>query len=666
MADDSTSNKISADSIDFSSIFGAAMPFFSQLIGNLIADPGLREGISGAGADFARGTASIMGADFSMNAPAGTLSRWMNGTPGNLQQDAFLGTIGNLLSTMPMFQRMFGGSDFRIYQGALNQISAMPYGILGDPKQYVDKFLINENMNAEITRMLDSNSPFKRGMNQGILSLGYRNLAARGAITADEFRNGIPKETSDSMMQTLWIGKTMLNMGDNVDAILATAGEIGGGGKGKNFKDAMKTFQQYMKDLVATGVHSYEEIQAITQGGIQQIQALKAQGFDAASAASMARTASIGAAAFTNKMRAEGVDVDQSTIANTRISQQAFYRMSDEGFERAAGLRAIENAEKLGEISSAEASRIRQEFVKTGRFTGRHAQSLRRGQAATKTIFNNRRTELALTNPESLSLLGDSEREYLRKNLTAQWIDNLRAGGNDNFLKEHGLANIDTRNMSTEEMNNVLKIMATFDSNQVAGSLYASIEEGQIKKNRAQFANSIAALAGVKKSGLDIQGVAGLTKEQEKMLDGPAVGTEEYSSLRARIYDTAHAKGMSNEQIQEIIDAAIKTNQRFVEFGGLGKNGERIFYDTQDKNWLSMSKEAQEKAAKEEKEKEVKNNPMLSILTEILNALKDMLGFAKDNKLDEQGKKNESTMSKEEVKKTAGKGNTNAQTQEEG
>ena len=637
MADTSQNTNISLDASSLSGFLGPVGDMLQQMLSNFLGDPGLRNGISNFASEQINNLISGMGADFSTRGLPGMMSRMINGRDGNAMRDPTLATIGNMLSMNPMVQKMLGVADPRIYQGVVNQLAKQPYGIMGSPKQYIDTLMINERMNSEITRLLDSDSPFKRGLNQAHLSLGYRNLAARGALSAEELRKGIPKEVSDSMMQTLWIGKTMLNMGDNVDGIMATAGILGGGGTGNKFKESMKTFQQYMKDLIASGVESYEEIQAITQQGIQQIQSLQAAGFDAGSAASMARSASIGAARTVHKLRADGQEADMNVIANIRTSQKAFFREDDEGFKMAAGLKAIEVAQARGGMSEQEAEAARANFLRTGQLP----EEIRRHQAVVLNTFNERRGKLKL-NAKSQAAIENKEREWTKKQLIAEW-----SGLNSGNLPEGW------NRWSDKEK---IKYMSDIGDDPVAQSIMAAEDEQATIASRDKFEKSLEHLAGTQKNKIGIVGEMNDEMKKKLGIFQSNTGTEENRSEQARLYYLAKEAGIDLEGIRE---QAKKTGYKGLVEMQLG--GEKVFFDPNKERGEDMSrvsKDALEKYKKEQEEKAAKDNPLVAILQEIRNLIS---GEVDKRKTQETGT-NQSVMTNKEKAEAADNSNQSNQT----
>ena len=637
MADTSQNTNISLDASSLSGLLGPVGDMLQQMLSNFLGDPGLRNGISNFASEQINNLISGMGADFSTRGLPGMMSRMINGRDGNAMRDPTLATIGNMLSMNPMVQKMLGVADPRIYQGVVNQLAKQPYGIMGSPKQYIDTLMINERMNSEITRLLDSDSPFKRGLNQAHLSLGYRNLAARGALSADELRKGIPKEVSDSMMQTLWIGKTMLNMGDNVDGIMATAGILGGGGTGNKFKESMKTFQQYMKDLIASGVESYEEIQAITQQGIQQIQSLQAAGFDAGSAASMARSASIGAARTVHKLRAEGQEADMNSIANIRTSQKAFFREDDEGFKMAAGLKAIEVAQARGGMSEQEAEAARANFLRTGQLP----EEIRRHQAVVLNTFNERRGKLKL-NAKSQAAIENKEREWTKKQLIAEW-----SGLNSGNLPEGW------NRWSDKEK---IKYMSDIGDDPVAQSIMATEDEQATIASRDKFEKSLEHLAGTQKNKIGIVGEMNDEMKKKLGIFQSNTGTEENRSEQARLYYLAKEAGIDLEGIRE---QAKKTGYKGLVEMQLG--GEKVFFDPNKERGEDMSrvsKDALEKYKKEQEEKAAKDNPLVAILQEIRNLIRGEV----DSKKTKETATNQNAMTAKEKAEAADNSNQSNQT----
>lgn len=632
MADTSQNTNISLDASSLSGLLGPVGDMLQQMLSNFLGDPGLRNGISNFASEQINNLISGMGADFSTRGLPGMMSRMINGRDGNAMRDPTLATIGNMLSMNPIVQKMLGVADPRIYQGVVNQLAKQPYGIMGSPKQYIDTLMINERMNSEITRLLDSDSPFKRGLNQAHLSLGYRNLAARGALSAEELRKGIPKEVSDSMMQTLWIGKTMLNMGDNVDGIMATAGILGGGGTGNKFKESMKTFQQYMKDLIASGVESYEEIQAITQQGIQQIQSLQAAGFDAGSAASMARSASIGAARTVHKLRAEGQEADMNVIANIRTSQKAFFREDDEGFKMAAGLKAIEVAQARGGMSEQEAEAARANFLRTGQLP----EEIRRHQAVVLNTFNERRGKLKL-NAKSQAAIENKEREWTKKQLIAEW-----SGLNSGNLPEGW------NRWSDKEK---IKYMSDIGDDPVAQSIMAAEDEQATIASRAKFEKSLEHLAGTQKNKIGIVGEMNDEMKKKLGIFQSNTGTEENRSEQARLYYLAKESGIDLEGIRE---QAKKTGYKGLVEMQLG--GEKVFFDPNKERGEDMSrvsKDALEKYKKEQEEKAAKDNPLVAILQEIRNLIRGEV----DSKKTKETATNQNAMTAKEKAEAADNSN---------
>lgn len=637
MADTSQNTNISLDASSLSGLLGPVGDMLQQMLSNFLGDPGLRNGISNFASEQINNLISGMGADFSTRGLPGMMSRMINGRDGNAMRDPTLATIGNMLSMNPMVQKMLGVADPRIYQGVVNQLAKQPYGIMGSPKQYIDTLMINERMNSEITRLLDSDSPFKRGLNQAHLSLGYRNLAARGALSAEELRKGIPKEVSDSMMQTLWIGKTMLNMGDNVDGIMATAGILGGGGTGNKFKESMKTFQQYMKDLIASGVESYEEIQAITQQGIQQIQSLQAAGFDAGSAASMARSASIGAARTVHKLRAEGQEADMNVIANIRTSQKAFFREDDEGFKMAAGLKAIEVAQARGGMSEQEAEAARANFLRTGQLP----EEIRRHQAVVLNTFNERRGKLKL-NAKSQAAIENKEREWTKKQLIAEW-----SGLNSGNLPEGW------NRWSDKEK---IKYMSDIGDDPVAQSIMAAEDEQATIASRDKFEKSLEHLAGTQKNKIGIVGEMNDEMKKKLGIFQSNTGTEENRSEQARLYYLAKEAGIDLEGIRE---QAKKTGYKGLVEMQLG--GEKVFFDPNKERGEDMSrvsKDALEKYKKEQEEKAAKDNPLVAILQEIRNLIRGEV----DSKKTKETATNKEAMTNKEKAEAADNSNQSNQT----
>lgn len=637
MADTSQTTNISLDASSLSGLLGPVGDMLQQMLSNFLGDPGLRNGISNFASEQINNLISGMGADFSTRGVPGMMSRMINGRDGNAMRDPTLATVGNMLSMNPMVQKMLGVADPRIYQGVVNQLAKQPYGIMGSPKQYIDALMINERMNSEITRLLDSDSPFKRGLNQAHLSLGYRNLAARGALSADELRKGIPRDVSDSMMQTLWIGKTMLNMGDNVDGIMATAGMLGGGGTGKKFRESMKTFQQYMKDLIASGVESYEEIQAITQQGIQQIQSLQAAGFDAGSAASMARSASIGATRTAHKLRAEGQEAAANAIANIRTAQKAFFRESDEGFKMAAGLKAIEVAQAYG-MSEQEAETARANFLRTGQLP----EEVRKHQRVVMNTFNNQRGKLKL-GAKSQAAIEKQERDWTKKTLIQEWT----------ALNKDDLPNGWDRMSENEK----IKYMANIGDVPVAQTIMAAEEEQATIASRAEFEKSLEHLAGTQKDKIGIVGEMNDEMKKKLGIFQSNMGTEEDRSEQARLYTLAKEAGIDLEGIRE---QAKKTGYKGLVEMQLG--GEKVFFDPNKERGEDMSrvsKDALEKYQKEQEEKAAKDNPLVAILQEIRNLIRGEV----DSKKTKETGKNEKTMTKEEQAKAADNSNQSNQNQ---
>lgn len=631
MADTSQNTNISLDASSLSGLLGPVGDMLQQMLSNFLGDPGLRNGISNFASEQINNLISGMGADFSTRGLPGMMSRMINGRYGNAMRDPTLATIGNMLSMNPMVQKMLGVADPRIYQGVVNQLAKQPYGIMGSPKQYIDALMINERMNSEITRLLDSDSPFKRGLNQAHLSLGYRNLAARGALSAEELRKGIPKEVSDSMMQTLWIGKTMLNMGDNVDGIMATAGILGGGGTGNKFKESMKTFQQYMKDLIASGVESYEEIQAITQQGIQQIQSLQAAGFDAGSAASMARSASIGAARTVHKLRAEGQEANMNSIANIRTSQKAFFREDDEGFKMAAGLKAIEVAQARG-MSEQEAEAARAKFLRTGQLP----EEIRRHQEVVLNTFNERRGKLKL-NAKSQAAIENREREWTKKQLIAEW-----SGLNSGSLPEGW------NRWSDKEK---IKYMSDIGDDPVAQSIMSAEEEQATIASRAKFEKALEHLAGTQSNKIGVVGEMNDEMKRKLGIFQSNVGTEAGRSEQARLYYLAKEAGIDLEGIRE---QAKKHGYKGLVEMQLG--GEKVFFDPnkeRSEDMSSVSKDALEKYKKEQEEKAAKDNPLVAILQEIRNLIRGEV----DNKKTKETATNKNAMTNEEKAEAADNSN---------
>lgn len=359
MDDTTTSNSGSGgfENFNFDELIRGAL----EAASNFFRDPSITTGVSSVASEAIRDAINGVVADNSSRGGPGILA-----SISGLSNSPTLSAIGNLASMNPLIATLMGGSDVRIAQEAAKIIGRRDYGMLRTPKSELDALMVGTNLQEYWKNFADGTSPFKKGLNQSHVFLAANWLNQSGAISSEEVTNveGIKDKSGQVMeaaMETLSIGKNILGMGDDVYAILNQV-SILGGGKGKNFEEAAKTFKSYISKLVADGLEM-ADIQSAVSHANGQIQNLMAAGYDANVASMYARDATAAAFSVSKEMSSKGVDYNAATESNKYVAMKRVVDTQQGGIALNARAVALEAMAAKGAVSDEQLAEINQLMV---------------------------------------------------------------------------------------------------------------------------------------------------------------------------------------------------------------------------------------------------------------------------------------------------------------
>jgi hypothetical protein len=354
-SDNTNSNNAqsSLENVDWDSLIRRVFTSFV----NFFQDPSITSGISQTASEAIRNAVSPMLADMSSRGLPGMLGRI-----SGVSNSPTLASIGNLMSMNPFLASLTGASDVRIAQEVAKEIGQRSFGMMRTPMSTVNTLMAGANIQEFWTGFADSNTPFKKGMQQAHAFLAANWLNQSGAIGQEDIIN--PKGIQDkseklmsSTMEMLSIGKNILGMGDDVYAILNQVSVLGGG-KGKQFGEAAERFKNYISQLVSDGL-DMAEVQATISHANGQIQALMASGYSASAAAAYARESTAAAAAVSKEMQSKGQDVDMKSISNKISAMQVARNRQAGGKQTNINALALDSMLKMGVLSEEQAESLR-------------------------------------------------------------------------------------------------------------------------------------------------------------------------------------------------------------------------------------------------------------------------------------------------------------------
>lgn len=610
----STSATSALESFDFDGLVRNLFGLFS----NYFSDPSITTGVSKVASDAIRNAINGAVSDNSSRGMPGMLGRI-----SGLSNSPTLSSIGNLMSMNPLLARLTGSSDVRIAQEVAGAIGRRNFGMLNSPMREVNALIAGANIQDFWQGFADSNSPFKKGMNQAHAFLAANWLNQSGAIGQAEITDakgmgGESEKLMSSAMEMLSIGKNILGMGDDVYAILNQVSVLGGG-KGKQFEEAAARFKDYISQLVAEGLDMAEMQSAITHAN-GQIQTMMAAGYDATTAAAYARQSTAAAFSVAKEMQRKGKEYNAGAESNKLNAQMAAVDAQSGGISLNAQAVTLNMMKSRGLITEEQSQRL-SDLMASGNLTDDKLKSILGSNYDKFSQFYQGVVKHGSQDPAKLASMADkgffgaAAREAKGAAVQSQMDESFNY-----FVEDFGDKNkkeltdayerIKSGNYSDSDLELIETAMPGVGNNIAA---WARLRTQQ--KQGRERTEALMNVVGAKNiSKIDILSPDDFTKMQYAVHDlngGQFMTMENYDEALANT-------GMTQEKLDKLFESKALKDKEYVKI--TGKDNKDYYMDRYGSAWSvdeEMKKKLDEKNNKEEKE----NNPVVAVLQNIVNLI---------------------------------------------
>lgn len=610
----STSATSALESFDFDGLVRNLFGLFS----NYFSDPSITTGVSKVASDAIRNAINGAVADNSSRGMPGMLGRI-----SGLSNSPTLSSIGNLMSMNPLLARLTGSSDVRIAQEVAGAIGRRNFGMLNSPMREVNALIAGANIQDFWQGFADSNSPFKKGMNQAHAFLAANWLNQSGAIGQAEITDakgmgGESEKLMSSAMEMLSIGKNILGMGDDVYAILNQVSVLGGG-KGKQFEEAAARFKDYISQLVAEGLDMAEMQSAITHAN-GQIQTMMAAGYDATTAAAYARQSTAAAFSVAKEMQRKGKEYNAGAESNKINAQMAAVDAQSGGISLNAQAVTLNMMKSRGLITEEQSQRL-SDLMASGNLTDDNLKSILGSNYDKFSQFYQGVVKHGSQDPAKLASMADkgffgaAAREAKGAAVQSQMDESFNY-----FVEDFGDKNkkeltdayerIKSGNYSDSDLELIETAMPGVGNNIAA---WARLRTQQTQeRERTEALMNVVGAKNISK--IDILSPDDFTKMQYAVHDlngGQFMTMENYDEALANT-------GMTQEKLDKLFESKALKDKEYVKI--TGKDNKDYYMDRYGSAWSvdeEMKKKLDEKNNKEEKE----NNPVVAVLQNIVNLI---------------------------------------------
>lgn len=621
----STSATSALESFDFD---GLVRNIFG-LVSNYFSDPSITTGVSKVASEAIRNAINGAVSDNSSRGMPGMLGRI-----SGLSNSPTLSSIGNLMSMNPLLARLTGSSDVRIAQEVAGAIGRRNFGMLNSPMREVNALIAGANIQDFWQGFADSNSPFKKGMNQAHAFLAANWLNQSGAIGQAEITDakgmgGESEKLMSSAMEMLSIGKNILGMGDDVYAILNQVSVLGGG-KGKQFEEAAARFKDYISQLVAEGLDMAEMQSAITHAN-GQIQTMMAAGYDATTAAAYARQSTAAAFSVAKEMQRKGKEYNAGAESNKLNAQMAAVDAQSGGISLNAQAVTLNMMKSRGLITEEQSQRL-SDLMASGNLTDDNLKSILGSNYDKFSQFYQGVVKHGSQDPAKLASMADkgffgaAAREAKGAAVLSQMDESFNY-----FVEDFGDKNkkeltdayerIKSGNYSDSDLELIETAMPGVGNNIAA---WARLRTQQTQeRERTEALMNVVGAKNISK--IDILSSDDFTKMQNavKELNGGQLMTMEN-------YDEALANtGMTLEKLDKLFESKALKDKEYVKI--TGEDNKDYYMNRYGEAWSvneEMKKKLDEKNNKEEKE----NNPIVAALQTIVDLMNTIYNEFKGNK----------------------------------
>lgn len=612
----STSATSALESFDFD---GLVRNLFG-LVSNYFSDPSITTGVSKVASDAIRN--AINGA-VSDNASRGMPG--MLGRISGLSNSPTLSSIGNLMSMNPLLARLTGASDVRIAQEVAGAIGRRNFGMLNSPMREVNALIAGANIQDFWQGFADSNSPFKKGMNQAHAFLAANWLNQSGAIGQAEITDakgmgGESEKLMSSAMEMLSIGKNILGMGDDVYAILNQVSVLGGG-KGKQFEEAAARFKDYISQLVAEGLDMAEMQSAITHAN-GQIQTMMAAGYDATTAAAYARQSTAAAFSVAKEMQRKGKEYNAGAESNKLNAQMAAVDAQSGGISLNAQAVTLNMMKSRGLITEEQSQRL-SDLMASGNLTDDNLKSILGSNYDKFSQFYQGVVKHGSQDPAKLASMADkgffgaAAREAKGAAVQSQMDESFNY-----FVEDFGDKNkkeltdayerIKSGNYSDSDLELIETAMPGVGNNIAA---WARLRTQQTQeRERTEALMNVVGAKNISK--IDILSSDDFTKMQDavKKLNG-----DEGQIMTMENYDEALANtGMTQEKLDKLFESKALKDKDYVKI--TGEDNKDYYMDRYGNAW-SVDEETKKKLDEKNNKEEKENNPIVAVLQTIVDLM---------------------------------------------
>ena len=610
----STSATSALESFDFDGLVRNLFGLFS----NYFSDPSITTGVSKVASDAIRNAINGAVADNSSRGMPGMLGRI-----SGLSNSPTLSSIGNLMSMNPFLAKLTGSSDVRIAQEVAGAIGRRNFGMLNSPMREVNALIAGANIQDFWQGFADSNSPFKKGMNQAhaFLAANWLNQSdaiGQAEITDAKGMGGESEKLMSSAMEMLSIGKNILGMGDDVYAILNQVSVLGGG-KGKQFEEAASRFKDYISQLVEEGLDMAEIQSAITHAN-GQIQTMMAAGYDATTAAAYARQSTAAAFSVAKEMQEKGKEYNAGAESNKLNAQMAAVDAQSGGISLNAQAVTLNMMKSRGLITEEQSQRL-SELMASGNLTDDNLKSILGSNYDKFSQFYQGVVKHGSQDPAKLASMADkgffgaAAREAKGAAVQSQMDESFNY-----FVEDFGDKNkkeltdayerIKSGNYSDSDLELIETAMPGVGNNIAA---WARLRTQQTQeRERTETLMNVVGAKNISK--IDILSPDDFTKMQYAVHDlngGQFMTMENYDEALANT-------GMTQEKLDKLFESKAFKDKEYVKI--TGKDNKDYYMDRYGSAWSvdeEMKKKLDEKNNKEEKE----NNPVVAVLQNIVNLI---------------------------------------------
>lgn len=621
----STSTTSALESFDFD---GLVRNIFG-LVSNYFSDPSITTGVSKVASDAIRNAINGAVSDNSSRGMPGMLGRI-----SGLSNSPTLSSIGNLMSMNPLLARLTGSSDVRIAQEVAGAIGRRNFGMLNSPMREVNALIAGANIQDFWQGFADSNSPFKKGMNQAHAFLAANWLNQSGAIGQAEITDakgmgGESEKLMSSAMEMLSIGKNILGMGDDVYAILNQVSVLGGG-KGKQFEEAASRFKDYISQLVAEGLDMAEMQSAITHAN-GQIQTMMAAGYDATTAAAYARQSTAAAFSVAKEMQRKGKEYNAGAESNKLNAQMAAVDAQSGGISLNAQAVTLNMMKSRGLITEEQSQRL-SDLMASGNLTDDNLKSILGSNYDKFSQFYQGVVKHGSQDPAKLASMADkgffgaAAREAKGAMVLSQMDESVRYFAGDFGEKNRqeildAYERIKSGNYSEADLDLMEASMPGVGNNIAA---WARLRTQQ--KQGRERTEALMNVVGAKNiSKIDILSSDDFTKMQNavKELNGGQLMTMEN-------YDEALANtGMTLEKLDKLFESKALKDKEYVKI--TGEDNKDYYMNRYGEAW-SVNEEMKKKLDEKNKKEEKENNPIVAALQTIVDLMNTIYNEFKGKK----------------------------------